>query len=116
MDIRLDQKTAFITGASRGIGRAIALEFAKSGANVIITARSVNDLETLAAEIRALGQKAVAIPCDLNEPSSLDAAVARAQSELGGRPCRCRLAAKVGVVSRRSAQRTHLTNRCRPPR
>ena len=83
MDIRLDHKTAFITGASRGIGRAIALEFAKSGANVIITARSVNDLETLAAEIRALGQKAVAIPCDLNEPSSLDAAVARAQSELG---------------------------------
>jgi NAD(P)-dependent dehydrogenase (short-subunit alcohol dehydrogenase family) len=83
MDIRLDQKTAFITGASRGIGRAIALEFARSGANVIITARSVNDLETLAAEIRALGQKAVAIPCDLNEPSSLDAAVAQAQSELG---------------------------------
>jgi NAD(P)-dependent dehydrogenase (short-subunit alcohol dehydrogenase family) len=83
MDIRLDQKTALITGASRGIGRAIALEFARSGANVIITARSVNDLETLAAEIRALGQKAIAIPCDLNEPSSLDAAVAQAQSELG---------------------------------
>ena len=83
MDIRLDQKTAFITGASRGIGRAIALEFARSGANVIITARSQNDLETLAAEIRAFGQEAIAIPCDLNEVSSLDAAVAQAQSELG---------------------------------
>jgi NAD(P)-dependent dehydrogenase (short-subunit alcohol dehydrogenase family) len=83
MNIRLDQKTAFITGASRGIGRAIALEFARSGANVIVVSRSVNDLETLAAEIRALGQKAVAIPCDLNEPSSLDAAVAQAQTELG---------------------------------
>ena len=83
MDIRLDQKTALITGASRGIGRAIALEFARSGANLIIASRSVNDLETLAAEIRALGQKAVTISCDLNEPSSLEAAVAQAQSELG---------------------------------
>jgi NAD(P)-dependent dehydrogenase (short-subunit alcohol dehydrogenase family) len=83
MDIRLDHKNAFITGASRGIGRAIALEFARSGANVILASRSVNDLEILAAEIRALGQKALAIPCDLNEPSSLDAAVARAQAELG---------------------------------
>jgi 3-hydroxybutyrate dehydrogenase len=83
MDIRLDHKTAFVTGASRGIGRAIALEFARSGANVMLASRSVNDLETLAAEIRALGHKAIAIPCDLNEPSSLDAAVARAQSELG---------------------------------
>jgi NAD(P)-dependent dehydrogenase (short-subunit alcohol dehydrogenase family) len=83
MDIRLDQKTAFITGASRGIGRAIALEFARSGANVTLASRSLQDLETLAAEIRALGQKAVTIPCDLNEPSSLDAAVAQAQSELG---------------------------------
>jgi NAD(P)-dependent dehydrogenase (short-subunit alcohol dehydrogenase family) len=83
MDIRLDHKTAFITGASRGIGRAIALEFARSGANVILASRSVHDLEMLAAEIRVLGQKAVAIPCDLNAPSSLDAAVAQAQAELG---------------------------------
>ena len=83
MDIRLDQKTAFITGASRGIGRAIALEFARSGANVIVSARSQNDLETLAAEIRAFGRQALAITCDLNEPSSLNAAVMRAQSELG---------------------------------
>jgi NAD(P)-dependent dehydrogenase (short-subunit alcohol dehydrogenase family) len=83
MDIRLDQKTAFITGASRGIGRAIALEFARSGANVILASRSVPDLEMLASEVRALGQKAIAIPCDLNEPSSLEAAVAQAQSELG---------------------------------
>jgi NAD(P)-dependent dehydrogenase (short-subunit alcohol dehydrogenase family) len=83
MEIRLDQKIALITGASRGIGRAIALEFARSGANVVITARSLNDLETLAAEIRALGGQAIAILCDLNEPSSLDATVAQAQSELG---------------------------------
>jgi NAD(P)-dependent dehydrogenase (short-subunit alcohol dehydrogenase family) len=83
MDIRLDHKTAFVTGASRGIGRAIALEFARSGANTVITARSENDLETLAAEIRALGQKALTITCDLNEPLSLDTAVTRAQSELG---------------------------------
>ena len=83
MDIRLDHKTAFITGASRGIGRAIALEFARSGANIVITARSENDLETLATEIRSLGRQALAIPCDLNEPSSLGAAVEQAQSELG---------------------------------
>jgi NAD(P)-dependent dehydrogenase (short-subunit alcohol dehydrogenase family) len=83
MDIRLDHKTAFITGASRGIGRAIALEFANSGANVVIAARSGHDLETLATEIRALGQRALAIRCDLNKPSSLAAVLEQAQSELG---------------------------------
>jgi NAD(P)-dependent dehydrogenase (short-subunit alcohol dehydrogenase family) len=83
MDIRLDHKTAFVTGASRGIGRAIALEFAKSGANVVLASRSVNELEALATQIRALGQQAIVIACDLNEPSSLDVAVAQAQSELG---------------------------------
>ena len=83
MDIRLDHKTAFITGASRGIGRAIALEFARSGANVTLASRSVNDLETLATQIRALGRQALVIACDLNEASSLEAAVAQAQSKLG---------------------------------
>jgi short-subunit dehydrogenase len=75
MNISLNQKTAFVTGASRGIGRAIALELARSGADVAITARSANGLETLAAEIRELGRQAVTLPCDLNEAQSLEVAV-----------------------------------------
>lgn len=56
VDFSLKDKIALITGGSRGIGRAIALAFAENGATVIITARKLPDLETVAAEIRAKGQ------------------------------------------------------------
>ena len=84
MNISLAGKTALITGASRGIGRAVALEFAASGANVAVTARTANDLESLAQEVQTLGRQAIAIPCDVTDFASLEAAVARTQSELGG--------------------------------
>ena len=83
MQIELTHKTALVTGASRGIGRAVALEFAHAGANVAITARSEADLESLALEIRALGRRASPIVCDVLEFSSLENAVSRVQSELG---------------------------------
>jgi NAD(P)-dependent dehydrogenase (short-subunit alcohol dehydrogenase family) len=69
-------KTAIVTGASRGIGRAIALRLARDGMQVVLAARSPDLLEALAGEISGL-----AVACDLREPASaqrvVDAAVAR---------------------------------------
>jgi NAD(P)-dependent dehydrogenase (short-subunit alcohol dehydrogenase family) len=61
MDVLLKGKVALVTGASRGIGRAIALEMAKSGADVVIASRKPADLEKVAAEIRALGRKSLPV-------------------------------------------------------
>src|SRR5690349_11988001 len=62
---KLDGRVALITGASRGIGRAIARGYANEGAAVAVTARSAADLESLVQEIRQSGGKALAIPADL---------------------------------------------------
>ncbi len=62
---QLQGKVALVTGASRGIGRAIAIAFAKAGAAVVVTARSAEPLEQLVAEIAAGGRVALAIPADL---------------------------------------------------
>jgi 3-hydroxybutyrate dehydrogenase len=83
MQIELIGKTALVTGASRGIGRAVALELARSGADVAVTARSESDLEQLATEIRALGRRALPIVCDVLEFASLENAVSQVTAELG---------------------------------
>jgi NAD(P)-dependent dehydrogenase (short-subunit alcohol dehydrogenase family) len=61
----LTGKVALITGASRGIGRAIALAYAAAGASVAVTARTAAQLDSLVAEIEAFGGTALAIPADL---------------------------------------------------
>jgi 3-hydroxybutyrate dehydrogenase len=78
MKIDLTGKTALVTGASRGIGRAIALELAGSGANVIVTARSTTELEQLQLELQNLGVKALAMPCDVLGDASLKELISRA--------------------------------------
>ncbi len=83
MNTDLTNKIALVTGASRGIGRAVALELARAGADLAVTARTTADLESLATEIRGLGRRALPIPCDLLEFSSLENAATRAQTELG---------------------------------
>ncbi|MBK8023592.1 MAG: SDR family oxidoreductase [Chloroflexi bacterium] len=60
----LQDKIAVVTGASRGIGRASALALAKAGADLVITSRTENDLNTLAEEIRALGRRALVVVGD----------------------------------------------------
>jgi NAD(P)-dependent dehydrogenase (short-subunit alcohol dehydrogenase family) len=79
----LQNKVAIVTGASRGIGRAIALGFAEAGADVALAARSEADLEALAKEIEALGRKAVVVPTDVTQREALENLVQRTTSELG---------------------------------
>ncbi|MGI5269591.1 SDR family NAD(P)-dependent oxidoreductase [Nonomuraea sp. CA-218870] len=79
----LDGKKALVTGASKGIGKAIALAFADAGADVALTARSADALAELAGEIRARGRQAVAIPADLTDRDTAAATVRAAIAGLG---------------------------------
>ena len=70
----LNGKTAFVTGASQGIGRACALVLAEAGADVVVASRNLERLEQVAEEIRALGRKALAVALDLSRPETVPAA------------------------------------------
>ena len=76
-------KRALVTGASRGIGRAIALGFAQAGADVALVARGVEALQQVAADVAALGRRAVVRPADLRDVEACDAVVADATDALG---------------------------------
>jgi len=69
---RLNGRTALVTGASRGIGRGIALRLATEGARVVLTARSADALDNVAAEIRESGGDALAVAADLTDESAVD--------------------------------------------
>lgn len=69
---QLDGRLAFVTGASRGLGRAVALALAKRGAHVIATARTNGALEDLDDAIRAFGGSATLLPLDLSKTEKLD--------------------------------------------
>jgi len=84
-------KTYFITGASRGIGKAIALKLAAAGANIVVAAKSVEENPRLggtifsaAAEIEEAGGKAVAVQCDIRHEEMIIEAVKKAADTFGG--------------------------------
>ncbi len=79
----LSGKHALVTGASRGIGRAIALGYAQEGADVALASRDAAALEQLRAEIEALGRRAFVITTDVTDPVSVAAMVDRAIDQLG---------------------------------
>lgn len=79
----LEQKAAIVTGASRGIGRAIALRFAEEGACVGLIARSVERLEALKEEIEGRGGTAVVAPADISHREQIVGAVDRCEKEFG---------------------------------
>ena len=70
--VSMHGRVALVTGASRGIGRAVALELARDGAHVIALARTQGALEALDDDIRALGGSATLVPCDLRDFDALD--------------------------------------------
>lgn len=82
--IDLTAKVALITGSSRGIGRACAVEMARAGADVCVNYRShPAEAEEVAAKIRDLGRRAIVIGCDVSDRAAVDAMVAQTIAELG---------------------------------
>lgn len=79
----MSQRTAFITGASRGIGRACALALASTGARVVLAARDTFRLEEVAALVRAGGSEAFVVSLDLSSPDSIAGAFATAAKDFG---------------------------------
>ncbi len=80
----LTDKVAIVTGAGRGIGAASARVLAEAGADVVLSARTVEQLDLVAAEVRALGRRALVVPADANDLTQLDALVAATIEEFGG--------------------------------
>ena len=81
--IDLAGKTALVTGASRGIGRAIAICMARAGADLAVSARTPEALEETVREVEALGRKAFVVPADVTDREAAQAMVAEALAALG---------------------------------
>ncbi|HTS47426.1 MAG TPA: 3-oxoacyl-[acyl-carrier-protein] reductase [Bryobacteraceae bacterium] len=79
----MTNRTAFITGASRGIGRACALALSDAGARVAVAARNVDQLSELAGQLRAQGREAFALPIDMSSADSIKEAIAKTAKDFG---------------------------------
>ncbi len=77
-------KRAVVTGATKGIGRAIALTLAEAGADVVVSARSEADLEALQAEIAGRGRRALAIACDVTDAQQVNERLAKGALDAWG--------------------------------
>lgn len=96
--MRLEGKTALITGSGRNIGRATALALAKEGANIVVNARSnMEEAEAVAQEVRALGVGAIPVLADVADRAQVDDMVSKANAKFG----------KVDILINNAAIRPH---------
>ncbi|MBE9477519.1 MAG: SDR family oxidoreductase [Proteobacteria bacterium] len=82
--MKLEGKTAIVTGAAKGMGAAITITLAREGADILLTARDVAALEPVAEEVRAMGRKAHVIACDVIQESQVKAMVDKALEVFDG--------------------------------
>nr|WP_255154074.1 SDR family NAD(P)-dependent oxidoreductase [Ferruginibacter sp. HRS2-29] len=109
-------RTIFITGASRGIGKAIALRLAKEGANIVVAAKSTEENPKLggtifsaAAEIEAAGGKALALQCDIRDEQQIQDAVDKAVAHFGGIDVLINNASAIGLTPTEKTDRSAST-------
>jgi len=81
--MKLDNKTAIVTGARRGIGRAIALALAKEGANVVVSDVSQEDCQKVATEIEGIGRRGLALKCNVTSKAEVEGMVRATVAEFG---------------------------------
>src|SRR3982074_2134430 len=80
----LTSKTAVVIGGTSGIGLTIAKGLAQAGANVVPTGRRTELVESAATEIKKIGRRSLAVPCDVNDRTSMEALLASVVAEFGG--------------------------------
>ncbi|MFP4172644.1 MAG: SDR family oxidoreductase [Candidatus Hydrogenedentota bacterium] len=79
----LEDQVVMITGAGRGIGRGLAEAFANAGAHIVAVARSIPQINETAEAVRAMGRRAVALPCDVTDADAIKGVVETAEKDLG---------------------------------
>lgn len=81
--MKLEGKIAIVTGGGTGIGKAIAMEFANAGANMVICSRNVQNIENVRDEVETIGRRSLAIPVDVRVKEQIDHMVQRVIAEFG---------------------------------
>lgn len=104
---QLTDRVAIVTGASRGVGRATALALAAAGAHLALVARTEPEIREVAAEIKSLGRRAVAIPTDVADEAQVEAMASRVLAELGSVDI---LVNNAGILHRGEVEQTSLAD------